>query len=88
MDAIARALWAETGILATGEKQAYSGKFYVRYPGYDLVYHIFSTDIEKLEPVVIMQNEHKAFYWARPHTSLKMRLVLDMDERIKRFYGI
>lgn len=88
LSAIVRELWEETGILATGEKQAYFGKFYVRYPNYDFVYHIFSTELERMEPVVIMQKEHKGFYWARPHTALKMRLVLDMDECVKRFYGI
>ena len=88
LDAMVRELWEETGILATSEKHSYFGKLYVRYPNYDFVYHIFSTELEKMEPVVIMQKEHKAFYWARPHTALKMRLVLDMDECVRRFYGI
>ncbi|MFH1065190.1 MAG: NUDIX hydrolase [Nanoarchaeota archaeon] len=88
LSAMVRELWEETGIIRADDKFAYSGKLYVRYPAYDFIYHTFSTVLEKAEPVVLLKKEHKDFFRARPHTSLKMRLVLDMDECIRRFYNI
>lgn len=88
MDAIRREVWEETSISLPKEKLIPFRTFYVRYPEYDFVYHTFSAELEKPEPVVVMPKEHKDFYWARPSTALKMRLVMDLDECIRQFYGI
>ncbi|MBU2637983.1 MAG: NUDIX hydrolase [Nanoarchaeota archaeon] len=83
-----RELWEETGILLPEDNFIPFCKFYVRYPDYDFTYEMFSIELEKPEAVIVTPKEHKGFYWARPHTSLKMRLVLGMDECIRQFYRL
>lgn len=86
--AVRREIWEETGILLPEEKFHPFRTFYVRYPNYDFIYHTFSAELDKPEKVIAMPKEHKGFYWARPHTALKMKLVLDMDECIRQFFHI
>ncbi len=81
-----REAWEETGLLLFN-LQPFS-KVYVRYPDYDFTYHMFSAELEKPENVIVMPTEHKSFYWARPHTALKMNLVRDLDACIRLFYAL
>jgi 8-oxo-dGTP pyrophosphatase MutT (NUDIX family) len=64
----------------------YIDKFYVRYPDYDFIYHIFHKKFDTQPKVTIHPNEHKTYIRKTPKESLELDLIRDMDECIKLFY--
>jgi len=80
----------ETGMDILIDDIHFRDTVYVRYPDYDFVYHIFQTEIEVMEDVMIQQDEHKGFRWITPGEALALgdMLVPDEDACIKLIYGI
>ncbi len=74
----------ETGIML--DNITYIDKFYVRYPDYDFIYHIFHKIFDTQPNVTIHPNEHKAYIRKTPKEALELNLIRDMDECIKLFY--
>lgn len=69
------------------EDAEYFNKFYVRYPDYDFIYHIYSKKFVTKPDITINPNEHKSFTRKTPQEALKLDLIQDLDECIKLFYG-
>ncbi|MGD0729023.1 MAG: NUDIX hydrolase [Candidatus Micrarchaeaceae archaeon] len=88
IDATARELSEETGVLIPREKFKYWGKTFVRYPEYDFVYHMCSAVCPPNVIVKINPKEHKDFRWVTPEEALKMNLIMDEDTSIKIFYKL
>lgn len=64
------------------------GAFYVRYPTYDFVYHVFRAPMAR-EPVLrIKPDEHTGAQWVTPKEALAYRLIEDEDAVLARTYGI
>lgn len=78
----------EVGIIILESQLNYWGKIYIRYPEYDFMYHMFSTQLSSRPVVWLNLEEHKDFAWVSPKDSLHMNLVLDEDNSIKLFYGL
>jgi 8-oxo-dGTP pyrophosphatase MutT (NUDIX family) len=70
----------------TLDNTTYIDKFYVRYPDYDFIYHIFHKKFDTQPKVTIHPNEHKTYIRKTPKESLELDLIRDMDECIKLFY--
>lgn len=87
-EAMVRELQEESGITALENELKHSGKFLVRYPEYDFVFHIFHLPLKEIPEVKIKEEEHRAYQWFLPEEALKRELIRDEDEVIKRFFKI
>jgi 8-oxo-dGTP pyrophosphatase MutT (NUDIX family) len=88
LDAATRELFEETGITLRKERLRYWGKTFVRYPKFDFVYHIYSTEHLGGPQIKINLKEHKNFRWVTPTEALAMPLMMDEDTSIKLFYKL
>ncbi|MBU6390129.1 NUDIX hydrolase [Patescibacteria group bacterium] len=88
LQAIARELQEETGIMAQPKDLIYFGKSYVRYPNFDFIYYVFHLPLKDRPRVMIRPDEHKDSIWVEPQKALKMNLIQDEDESIRIFYKI
>jgi 8-oxo-dGTP pyrophosphatase MutT (NUDIX family) len=86
--AILRELIQETGFSAKENLLTYFRKFYVRYPEYDFIYHVFSLKLNEMPHIKINPGEHKSFQWLTPTEALEINLIQDEDASIKAFYRI
>ncbi|MBU1252175.1 MAG: NUDIX hydrolase [Nanoarchaeota archaeon] len=86
LNTIMREIQEETGFALPPSKISYFDKVYVKYPGYDFVYHIFHACLDHKRKVSINPKEHKDFKWTSPKNALKMPLIQDLDTCIKLFY--
>jgi 8-oxo-dGTP pyrophosphatase MutT (NUDIX family) len=84
--AMIRELWEETGVQRKEENLKYFDKFYVRYPDFDFVYHIFQTGFTNKPEIIIRKEEHQGFKWVNLDEAKKMNLIGDLDKCIDIFY--
>ncbi len=88
LEAVLREVREETGLILTKEQVHFRKKFYVRYPEYDFVYHVFQALAPLDFSVILEQNEHSDYIWATPEEALSLPLVLGQDTVLKDFYSI
>ncbi len=74
---IAREVMEETAIDILPEKFRLVKTFYVRYPGYDFIYHVFHSHLAEIPVLDINFSEHKEAVWVNPAEALKLALVRD-----------
>ncbi|MBU0469949.1 MAG: NUDIX hydrolase [Nanoarchaeota archaeon] len=86
--AIVREVKEETGIMLSPKKVNYFKKFFVKYPQFDFIYHVFHVFLEQREEVRIREEEHKDYRWIAPEEALKLKLVMDESSSIKTFYNL
>jgi 8-oxo-dGTP pyrophosphatase MutT (NUDIX family) len=77
-----RELQEETGIEADLSSLHYLGKFYVRYPNGDFIFHLFQTFVEKDFKGVILSDEHEAYGLYTPEELRSLPLTPGLDECI------
>lgn len=85
---ILREVQEETGLVVSEQEMKFHESLYVRYPEYDFVYHAFSTSYEEKPKITLSPAEHKDYRWVTPQEALQMKLILDLDECIKRYFKI
>lgn len=86
IEAMKRELREETGIEVNLEDLTCSYKLFVKYPDYDFVYYIFSTNLDSKKEIVIEPNEHKDGIWITPQKAIGMDLIEDLDTCIEMLY--
>ncbi|MCF7831735.1 MAG: NUDIX hydrolase [Candidatus Pacebacteria bacterium] len=86
LETMIREIQEETGFMLPSSELSYFGKVFVRYPEYDFVYHMYHTELNQRQDVVISQQEHKDFKWISPKKALEMNLIQDLDACIRLFY--
>ena len=85
--AIQREIKEETGLLVSQKEFAHWGEFYVRYPDYDFVYHVFHINFKEKPLVKIKTDEHDNYQWEIPaRAERSLNLMLGAAEIIKMFY--
>jgi len=87
-DALIREVKEETGYTAAREKIHYVRSFFVRWPEYDFVYHMFYLSLDGMPKVILSPDEHDLFSWDTPAEAITRSLVPDGVECIKLFYGL
>ncbi|MBI2474241.1 MAG: NUDIX hydrolase [Candidatus Taylorbacteria bacterium] len=87
-EAILRELREETGMAPSKEKVRYFDRFFVKYPEYDFVYHIFHLLLSEAAPIKTDEAEHSDWTWIEPREAVKLPLIGDLDECLKIFYGV
>lgn len=88
LSAIAREVKEEVGLFFEPHKFTYFNKFFVRYPEYDFIYHIFHLSLKERPTVNLNPAEHKNSLWDNPKEALKLNLITDEDFCIKTFYKV
>lgn len=86
--ALVREIKEETGLDLLADEIRYFEQVYVRYPGYDFIYHMFHVVLDSRPDIKINPAEHKEFCWAVPREALGMDLIQDEDVCIKLLYGL
>ena len=87
-DAIIREIKEEIELTIKPHELVFFDTFYVRYPEYDFIYHVFHTKLDKIPKLNLNPIEHKDYVWTTPSESLKMNLIPDEDFCIKAFYNV
>ncbi len=87
-DCILRELSEETGNNFNIKDLGYFKKFYVRYPDYDFIYHIFYLKLNEDIDIVLEKDGHKDYRWVTPEESLELNYIQDLDECVKEYYKI
>ena len=85
-DGVIREIREETGVDINRDDIEYFREFFVRYPDYDFIYHIFSTRFDDKPEIIINRDEHKKFKWVEPEEALKLSLIQDLEGCIEAFY--
>jgi 8-oxo-dGTP diphosphatase len=88
IDALVREVQEEIGLKVSPQDYKYFEGYYVRYPGYDYVYHVYHLPLKKKPVLDINLKEHKDHQWIKPEDALKLNLIQDEDSCIKWFYNI
>lgn len=87
-EALAREVEEEIGLKFAPTDYKYFDNYFVRYPNYDYVYHIFHLNLDERPVIDLNLEEHKDHIWVRPEKALQMELIQDEDFCIKTFFGI
>lgn len=87
IQALRREVKEETGLILPRSDVSHFGRFFVRYPDRDFVYHVFHFRLESDKEVETRDDEHKDFKWIEPSGALKLDLIRDLDTCIELFYG-
>jgi len=87
-ETMVREIKEETGFCLNSSHLSYFKKFYIKYPKYDFVYHIFYSNLDKKQKVNINNKEHKNHKWISPKNALNLPLIRDLDTCIKSFYHL
>lgn len=61
LEAVMRELKEETGIEVEANGVSYLGKYYVRYPNGDYLFHLFRTELQGVKEITICQKEHQSY---------------------------
>lgn len=86
--AIAREVAEETGVLLNEDRFVFAHTAYVRYPEYDFVFHLYSSDFAAVPALALNEAEHKAAIWATPEEALNMTLVAGNETLVRMFYNL
>lgn len=86
IEAMARELREETGLILETRQAVYLGRVFVRYPDHDFVYHMFQYPLSGSTPVRINDQEHKDHQWISPYEASRLPLVDDLEECMKLYY--
>lgn len=88
LNALVREVEEEIGVKTDKNEYKYFEGYFVRYPGYDFLYHIYHLPLKDKPTIDLNLNEHKDMQWIRPEEALKLDLIQDEDVCIKWFYNI
>lgn len=88
LDALIREIEEETGVKTKHENYKYFEGYYVRYPDYDLFFHVYHLPIAEKPVIILEPNEHKDYKWIKPKDALNLNLIQDEDACIKYFFNI
>ena len=86
--ALSREVEEEIGLKFKSDDFKFFESYYVRYPEYDYIYHVFHLPLNKRPTLQLNLTEHKDFQWVSPHTALDLPLIQYEDLCIKWFYGL
>ena len=78
-DAIAREIFEEASIKIDKKRLIHIGRYYVSYPEYDFVYHVYKYVLESEPTIILNPREHSEHKWLTPSEALKQDLMKDED---------
>lgn len=89
LEAVIRETFEETNIEVPVKRMKYFREFYVRYPDFDFVFHLFNTKFRQIKRVTINPDEHKDYGWISPRKAMKIEHPMHgLREFINAFYHV
>jgi 8-oxo-dGTP pyrophosphatase MutT (NUDIX family) len=88
LDALVREIEEEIGVKTKREDYKFHESYYIRYPEYDNMYHVYHLLVKEKPEIILGLDEHKDYKWITPAESLRLNLIQDEDMSIKYFYNI
>jgi len=86
IEAIIRELFEETSFVVESKDLTFEQTVYVRFPEFDMVYHMYTTVFSHKPPVTLNPEEHKDYRWMPPHAALDIPLIPEEDQCILLTY--
>lgn len=86
VEALAREVEEEIGLKIPAPDYQYFEAYFVRYPGYDYIYHVYHLSLPERPTVTLNEKEHKKHLWVTPEVALQLNLIEDEDTCIKLFF--
>lgn len=86
--ALIREIEEEIGLKIEEDKLKYFKGYFVKYPEYDFMFHVFHLVLEERPSLYINKDEHKDHQWMKPQDALQLNLIQDEDLSIKWFYNL
>jgi 8-oxo-dGTP pyrophosphatase MutT (NUDIX family) len=86
--ALAREVAEEIDLHVKPEEFKFHESYFVRYPGYDYLYHVFHLSLLARPVIRLNKEEHKELQWVEPREALKLKLIQYEDVCIKSFYNL
>ena len=83
--AMIREIKEETGLSINETEPRFIKTFYVRYPQYDFIYHLFSLQFTQKPVIKLNSREHVNYKWVKREATLNMPLVPDMQPCLNFF---
>lgn len=84
-EALFREIREETGIILKEDDVVYLKKLYVKYPGYDFIYHMFYAKLSGKPDVIIDLKEHSGYKWVLPQDIAGLDMVLYGKKCVRLF---
>jgi len=88
VDALVREIEEEIGLKFEIKDCKYFEAYYVRYPEYDYLYHVYNISLKEKPSLNLNLEENKEYKWIKPKDALNLNLIQDEDVCIKLFYNI
>ncbi|HCC83260.1 TPA: hypothetical protein DEP96_00240 [Candidatus Uhrbacteria bacterium] len=86
--AVVREVKEETGIVLAEGDYEYFKTAYVRYPEYDFVFNMYTTELAEEPSLVVSSAEHKEAAWVTAEEALAMNLVMGNEVLVREFFGL
>ena len=87
-EAIMRELLEEVSLASEGLELLYHSKYYVEHYGYQIVFHVFRTDLDDPSKVKLNKNENQSLLWVTPEESVELDLVEEQETVIRQMYDV
>ena len=88
LDALVREVKEEIGLDLDRNGYIFFEKYFLRHPGWDLMYHVYYIQLQELPKIYLNTGEHKDYQWLSPADALKLDLLEDEDSCIKWKYNV
>ena len=86
--ALQREIKEEIGLETHETDLIYIELYYVRYPEFDYIYHVYRLIVSEKPELLLDTKENKEYRWVTPKESLKLNLIQDEDSVIKWCYAL
>ena len=88
LSAMRRELKEETGITVSIKNLQFLYTYYVKYPKYHFMYHVFKTNFSYRPKIILSPEEHIDYHWVTPSQALQLNLIQDEDQSLKLTFGL
>ncbi|MBJ7450250.1 MAG: NUDIX hydrolase [Parachlamydiales bacterium] len=76
LDGVVREIFEETGIILKENNTQFLRSFFIRYPTFDFIYHLYQTVLEvRPNNIILSPQEHLEFIWVTLEKALELHLI-------------